>query len=203
MTNDINPNDLDWLAFCYAAGELDAAEADQFEARLADDQSAREALARAVELTQTVAAAESQCGDFLVPARNTVVAAHAQSEWNKRLSWMAIGGLASLLLALLWSGVVGPTWQTAQRRFHTASQQNLAWAWNETRTEIANVHEAGLWPAVFTSDSDDEAVGTLQFDDTAIADAPSWMTAAVFSVPGDADSTDQSPGPTSDQRLEN
>ncbi|HMC10306.1 MAG TPA: hypothetical protein VKH44_03415, partial [Pirellulaceae bacterium] len=120
MTNDINPNDLDWLAFCYAAGELDSAEAEQFEARLADDQSAREALARAVEFTQTVAAAESQYGDFVV------LAAHAQSEWNKRLSWMAIGGLASLLLALLWSGVVGPTWQTAQRRFHTASQQNLA-----------------------------------------------------------------------------
>ena len=197
MTNDINPNDLDWLAFCYAAGELDSAEAEQFEARLADDQSAREALARAVEFTQTVAAAESQYGDFVV------LAAHAQSEWNKRLSWMAIGGLASLLLALLWSGVVGPTWQTAQRRFHTASQQNLAWAWNETRTEIANVHEAGLWPAVFTGDSDDETVGTLQFDDTAVDDAPSWMTAAVFSVPGEADSTDQSPGPTSARRLEN
>ena len=197
MTNDINPNDLDWLAFCYAAGELDSAEAEQFEARLADDQLAREASAREVELTQTVAVAESQCGDFLVPA------AHAQSEWNKRLSWMAIGGLASLLLALLWSGVVGPTWQTAQRRFHTASQQNLAWAWNETRTEIANVHEAGLWPAVFTGDSDDETVGTLQFDDTAVDDAPSWMTAAVFSVPGEADSTDQSPGPTSARRLEN
>ncbi|HMC11724.1 MAG TPA: hypothetical protein VKH44_10555, partial [Pirellulaceae bacterium] len=81
--------------------------------------------------------------------------------------------------------------------------QNLAWAWNETRTEIANVHEAGLWPAVFTGDSDDETVGTLQFDDTAVDDAPSWMTAAVFSVPGEADSTDQSPGPTSARRLEN
>ena len=39
---------------------------------------------------------------------------------------MAVGGLASLLLALLWSGVVGPTWHTAQRSFHAQSQQSLA-----------------------------------------------------------------------------
>src|SRR5437773_11933032 len=96
------PNELDWLAFCYAAGELDAAEAEAFEARLADEQPAREALACAVELTQTIAAAEAQSGDFVVPALRVT------SDWNSRLSWMAIGGLASLLLALLWSGVVGP-----------------------------------------------------------------------------------------------
>ena len=38
--------ELDWLAFCYAAGELDAAEIEQFEGRLAAEQPAREALAR-------------------------------------------------------------------------------------------------------------------------------------------------------------
>src|SRR5260221_6300185 len=96
---------LDWLAFCYAAGELQAAEAERFEARLADDQGAREALARAVELTQTVAAAEAQCGDFIVPV------VPAQPAWNQRLSWMAICGLASLLLALFWSGLGGATWR--------------------------------------------------------------------------------------------
>jgi len=109
--------ELDWLAFRYAAGELDAAEAEAFEVRLSDQQAAREALARAVELTQIVAAAEAQCGDFVVPVSRT------KNEWNSRLSWMAIGGLASLLLAFLWSGVVGPTWRTAQRSFHAQSQQ--------------------------------------------------------------------------------
>src|SRR5437016_14511109 len=112
MTPDHN-NDLDWLAFCCAAGELDADQTEQFEARLADDQAAREALARAVELTQIVAAAESQCGDFVVPgahsfvvpgahsfvvpgAHSTVVVANrTNSDWNRRLSWMAVGGLAS------------------------------------------------------------------------------------------------------------
>src|SRR5436309_2063668 len=121
MTTDHN-DDLDWLAFCYAAGELDSAEAELFEARLVDDQAACEALASAVELTQTVAAAETQFGDFVAPA------SRVHSDWNRRLSWMAVGGLASLLLALLWSGFVGPTWHTTQRRFTAQSRYQLAMA---------------------------------------------------------------------------
>ena len=42
MTTDNNHNDLDWLAFCYAAGELDPLQVEQFEARLTDDQEARD-----------------------------------------------------------------------------------------------------------------------------------------------------------------
>jgi len=165
------PNELDWLAFCYAAGEFDAAEAEAFEARLAEEQPAREALARAVELTQTVAAAEAQCGDFVVPA------ARAKTDWNSRLSWMAIGGLASLLLALLWSGVVGPTVRTTQQRLLAKSQQNLASAWSQTRLEI---REAGLWTPA--GSNDDEELAPMMSDDMD-SDAPSWMTAAVFSLP--------------------
>src|SRR4051812_38750323 len=165
------PNELDWLAFCYAAGELHQAEAEAFETRLAEEQPVREALARAVELTQTVAAAESQCGDFVVPA------AHSRGEWSTRLSWMAIGGLAAVLLALLWSGVVGPTMRTTQHRLLAQSQQSLATAWSQTRLEI---REAGLWTAPGGSDDDElTTLASNEMDD----EAPSWMTAAVFSMP--------------------
>src|SRR6478752_2511542 len=116
MTNDMN--NLDWLAFSYAASELQPTEAEQFEARLADDQTAREALARAVELCQIVSAVETQHCDYVSPAAHTHIA------WNQRLSWMAVGGLASLLLALLWTGVIGPAWQAANRNFRSFSQQN-------------------------------------------------------------------------------
>lgn len=198
MNEQEGKQDLDWLAFCYAAGELDAAESENFEAKLADDQRAREALARAVELTQTVAAAESQCGDFVV------LASHERSDWNQRLSWMAVGGLASLLLALLWSGVVGPTWHTAQRRFGAASRYDLALAWNQTRTEFADVREAGVWPVAFISDADDEiSAGDWQLDEGAIDDAPSWMTAAVFGPPREADAADQPAELPGNERLEN
>ena len=196
MTNDLT--DLDWLAFCYAAGELDAAQAEQFEARLADDQSACEALARAVELTQTVAAAESQSSDFVTPASRTNL------DWNRRLSWMAVGGLASLLVALLWSGVVGPTWHTAQRRLGAQARYQLAMAWNQTRDEFAGVRETGLWLPLAGSDADDEtAAGDVRIYDETIADAPSWMTAAVFNAPRNAEGTNQATEPTANQRLEN
>src|SRR4051812_35364592 len=91
-------NDLDWLAFCYSAGELSPADAQAFEVRLADEQAARESLARAVELSQAIAAAETQSDYAVSPAVRT-------KDWSSRLSWMAVGGVASLLLALLWSGI--------------------------------------------------------------------------------------------------
>lgn len=184
MTTD-NNNDLDWLAFSYAAGELTPTEAEQFELRLADDQPAREALARAVELCQVVAAAEMQSGNYVAIASKTR-AAKTRSTRNHRLSWMAVGGLASLLLALLWSGVLGPTSHTAQR--HSFSKQNLAFAWAETKQQIANVREAGYWPAIPVY-SDDENAAVFAFDTA--DEAPSWMTAALLSAspaePSDAD----------------
>ncbi len=48
---------VEWLAFCYVAGELSADEAAEFEACLRDEQPAREALARAAELYWAVQAA--------------------------------------------------------------------------------------------------------------------------------------------------
>ena len=47
--------DLLWNAFRYVADEMSADEQDDFEQQLADDQSAREAVVRAVQLTQAVA----------------------------------------------------------------------------------------------------------------------------------------------------
>ena len=184
MSNDINKNDLDWAAFCYAAGELDSEAAEQFEARLADDQRAREALARAVELTQTVAAAESQVGDFVVPA------ATATTAWNSRLSWMAVGGLASVLVALLWSGVVGPTWQSAKQQINAGTQYSLALAWQQTGNEIANVKAAGMWPTVSADDDEDFVGSDRGFDEGGLDEAPSWMMAAVYGVADDPDSAE-------------
>jgi hypothetical protein len=192
MTID-NTHDLDWMAFCYAAGELDPGDAELFEARLADDQAAREALARAVELTQTVAAAETQCGDLVAPAIRTNL------DWNRRFSWMAVGGLASLLLAVLWSGFVGPTWNTAHNRLTANSRYQLAMVWNNTRSEFSGINEAGLWIPLAGNDADYDANDLSANDE--VADTPSWMTAAVSSSRHDADSPNPSSEPN--QRLEN
>src|SRR5688572_17831025 len=122
-------NELDWSAFCYASGEMTPAEAEAFEQRLSDDQAAREALARAVEITQAVISAES-----LAPA----VALRSQpATWSRRLAWMAIGSAASLLAALLWSGGVA-SWLGG--RSERVSPE-LAAAWSETRGELSVASE--------------------------------------------------------------
>lgn len=48
-------SDLHWTAFLYMSGDLDADEASAFEARLADDPTAREALVDAVDLAEALA----------------------------------------------------------------------------------------------------------------------------------------------------
>lgn len=59
-TNIPSPDDLDWLAFRYLAGEMAADETARFEEWLAADQAPREAVARAVEIAQAVVVLESE-----------------------------------------------------------------------------------------------------------------------------------------------
>jgi hypothetical protein len=61
MASEISQqDDLDWLAFQYAAGELQGAERDAFEQLLATELAACEALAKAVQLCQSVAMCEAE-----------------------------------------------------------------------------------------------------------------------------------------------
>ena len=195
-------NELDWSAFCYAAGELSPTEAEQFETRLADDQSVREALTRAVELTQTVAAAESQADQFqddrFQDKRLVVPARRAVAEWSTRLSWMAMGGLASVAIALVWAGVVGHSSSSGP----SDNQLALATAWTQTRAEIAQAKEDGLWlpPTWLFGEADEELLAMNDTsDESALSETPSWMTAAVFGLAGEATIVE----PFTNQRGEN
>lgn len=87
--------DLDWLAFCYAAGELDATQAATFEALLATSQEARERLAAVVALSQHVA-------DVPLAAPTVVQPARSGRHVYERLAWLSLG--AALLLAAIWVG---------------------------------------------------------------------------------------------------
>jgi hypothetical protein len=177
-----NQNELSWLAFAYVAGELSAADAEAFELRLAEDQAAREAVAQAVELTQVVAAVESHAAEPVVVVRRESAA------WSTRLAWMAVGGLASLLIALLWSGIDQP--QPRVKRDEPAKPQSspqareLALAWSQTRAALAE-SDVGLWypTHLATADAADAAADDAD-DADALAEAPSWMTAGVLSLAG-------------------
>jgi hypothetical protein len=86
MTND----ELHWLACRYAAGELTAEEEQAFELRLAGDQTAREAVEEAVELSEAIRLASAEP----LPVRRPVRLAY----W----SWTAAAATLLLAVGLYW-----------------------------------------------------------------------------------------------------
>jgi hypothetical protein len=184
-------NELDWLALQYIAGDLDSVATERFELRLADDQAAREAVARAVELTQVVAAAESQSAplEYVTPAGKSA-GEQRSSDWSTRLSWMAIGGLLSLLVAVLaTSGLFNrqPAGGSGINGSGVNGSGELAAAWSLTREELTAAEAESIGPlhpiSLALSDSDDEATEAVD-EALLLVDTPSWMTAAVAGVAG-------------------
>lgn len=179
-------SDLDWTAFCYAASELSESETAAFESLLAEDQAAREALARAVELSQAVASAETMQPVVITRSRSFI--------WSRRLTWMAVGSAASLLVAVLWSGSgVGSRLQTrfsGQPESSTATHE-LAAAWVGQQQEQSIASDAGQWYPAPISESDASSEAEASADLADLPETPAWMTAAVASlagqpIPGDA-----------------
>ncbi len=194
MTND--RLELDWLAFQYIAGELTAEETVGFEDRLAVDQEAREAVARAVELAEVATFAEDRPVELVTikapgaarpgaarpgAARPGVVAA----VWTRRLAWMACGAAACLLLIVfvqpfgtnqlttvndLAVNDLTVNNKTVNNNNETGESPELALAWAQARADASadDASEAGDGPAVDENGSEEDGIA-----------APSWMLAAV------------------------
>ena len=199
------PDELDWLAFCYAAGELSPQESAQFESRLAADQSARESLARAVELTQTLAAtagwAVPSISPLAIPSAEStpsVVSAPAASpRFRFSHAWFGVGIAATILLALNLTGILELTLHAPVQKSPRRAQ--LASAWTETRAQLSSGTDSAFWPALETrTETEDEPLTHLASSE--IAEAPSWLTAALL-----GQMTPAAPGPDSltDGPLEN
>jgi len=118
---DAGADELAWLAFLYAAGELDGAAAADFERRLDADQSAREAVAEAVLLV----AAAATAGAPAVAARRRSRAAVAAT-----LTLAAAAGLAALFAATGW--LASPK---NPRGVPGAAAESVALAWSGLRDD--------------------------------------------------------------------
>jgi hypothetical protein len=103
---------LDWQAYRYIANEMSSQEQSDFELLLADDQAAREAVAQAVELTQTIYAAELFSSPHAI-SHNSVADSPAASaavepapislrsrNWLVPVGWITVGAVACLALVL-------------------------------------------------------------------------------------------------------
>jgi len=196
------PDDLDWLAFCYIADELSRDEAGAFEARLADDQQAREAVARAVELTRAIAAAGAERRKRPAPA------SRAAGVWRRmglagrlgRLAWAAAAAAACLAAVSVYqhardTSPVAGTRQEApgEGAIETSGSRpgELAVVWSRMREELAALQldgwaadlpeedEASDDPALFPAEDRLLAEGELSEDLLAANLPPSWMVAAV------------------------
>lgn len=136
-------NDLDWLAFCYIADELNEEQRDAFEMRLADDQQARDSVVQAMERSQ-----------LLLVALADVNAPTATIQLERRNSHQISSRLASRLLAFasaLLLMTTGMIWLAnsdhmnsyhpplAQQHSASFDAENLAFAWADSLNEISDV----------------------------------------------------------------
>lgn len=99
--NQSEVDELNWLAFRYVSGEFDESDVSDFEQRLGTSQSAREAVVRAVRLSDAVASAYDQ---NLVDCRPSEVTTGVASETGmariaRRLS---ITAAAVAIVATCW-----------------------------------------------------------------------------------------------------
>lgn len=162
MTHDApSPAPLDDLAWQYVSDELSDDARHAFEALLADDQAAREALASAVELALASRIALEEDA-ILVAQREALTHTSARGWWSVLLAASAV-----LLLAL--SSQMIRRWQSPPAG---SDKHELAIAWSEART---------TWPTTALRDlqDDDEATGDDELIDLWAEELPTWMLAAV------------------------
>ena len=159
----LEQDELDWLAFCYVSGELQGDERSAFESRLADDQSAREALALAVELMQAIGVVETHENECVVPAANQ----RRLTTWPRRIAWMSLGASAALVLAVVWSQLDTITAIFAPPPF---DRRELAEVWSQTRETVREIVQSEPY----------EFPATMEAELSSEESLPSWISAAVF-----------------------
>ena len=190
------PGNLDWLAFCYIADELSPDDAAAFENQLADDQAAREAVARAVDLTRALAKVGAGDRSRATPA-SMVLGAWRRRRSAGRLARAVIAAAACLMVVLAYQHYRGiapvatsPQETADSERIGSSerSARQLAVLWSQTREELAAM-QLDDWVVDLHDnlDQSDELLPLPQDaepDDDAYAAnvPPSWMLAAVRAI---------------------
>lgn len=171
-------NDLAWLAFQYAAGELSLEATSAFEERLDADQAAREALAGAVGLTEALFSAE------VLPS--SVVRVGTPRRTHRRLA--ALGAAACVLVAF----AVGPRWldRDDARPDPSPSAVGLAWSGLRAASEPFIVERTDDWLDWIDEPSSESEVSPDSPEDDG---PPGWLLEAVALRETDPPDPEQTP----------
>ncbi|HEX4130211.1 MAG TPA: hypothetical protein VHZ24_09215 [Pirellulales bacterium] len=170
--------DLFWTAFRYVADELPAEEAEQFDERLAADQTARDAVARVVELSAAVAAMPGDA--WAAPAREpSIIALPLERRgWMQPVGWMSLGVAAALAVMLAIDSVrpKATNHRTEATIAAAGDGRTLALAWYRTQDAV---------PTSLPDEPDVSQDVPSMAADASIADgaAPSWLLAAMSGQP--------------------
>jgi hypothetical protein len=174
--NPMECEELDWLAFRYVAGELDSDEQADFERRLAQDQAACEAVAKAVELTGAIRAVEATS---LPPVQ---LAGVPSRRWSLRMA-ACLSACAAILLIVYFQFSLptesGPTVRSDPSS--VTDKTELAVVWSEIRAELGD-QENDTWAWSEVIDLGDSASAA---DDTDSLITPDWMFSAAIAAETD------------------
>ncbi len=190
--NEKTMNDLEWLAFCYIADELEQPQRDEFELRLAEDQEARDAVVSAMETAQLLNAALESVA---LPDNGTTQVSERKSAYTisslpSQKSLMAAAAAIVLAVSgLIWlanSPGLDARPDPIARQMNADPNADLAFAWAgslELADELAEfpLDENGLTEVVFESDS-------------LIEEVDDWMVLALADLEVDSEGESILPG---------
>ena len=200
MMSSYKENELDWLAFQYIAGELAADDCDRFEEQLAGDQAAREAVARAVELSGAIQRAHSPAApvDIIRESRSI----RESQRGSRRLAIQMSAGVAACLAIVLGlyqalrpAAPTSDSSSMAGLEDTSADKQDLAIAWSETSPVVTGeeLEERELFVDMLAVDAltgGEEPANTLLLDETLPLGEDDWLTLAVASSKNEEDEMD-------------
>ncbi|MCA9247412.1 MAG: hypothetical protein KDA42_09865 [Planctomycetales bacterium] len=177
-------SDLDWLAFRYVGGEMSEAEADALLERMADDQLAREALARQTRLIEVTRAAMER--------ETSSSVAVSDSHWRRAVAFaLATAAAVAMLMPL----VRGPH---PVNDLDGAADLALRWVsgadWQSVDSGVGELADSELAEERLF-------VGELLADSESELTVPDWMFAAAAIAP--SASLDESTFPAALQPVEN
>ena len=176
--NETQRDDLEWLAFRYVAAELSPGESREFERRLEQDQEAREAVGRLVEVTCVVRALDWDAAPLVTTLQR-------RGSWYHRRGVPLAAGLAlglAFAVSVFWPRPGDQAGRQNDRPASAVPPAELALVWSHARAVLTEQPEDETAGWQWLAPANREPDSPLSADDEAALDAPEWMVSAVVAM---------------------